>query len=418
MVEAEIKQSYKKTELGLIPSDWDIQNLETNSTLKARIGWQGLTTDEYKEIGEYFLVTGTDFNDGKIEWDTCHYVDEFRYIQDKNIQLKNDDILVTKDGTIGKVAIVENLNKPATLNSGVFVIRPKGENYVPKYFFYVLTSKFFKEFLNQLVAGSTISHLYQKDFVNFNFIVPPIAEQKLIAKTLSDVDLLILALEKLVQKKKKVKRGVMQQLLSGKKRLKGFKGKWETKQLGDIAEIVRGASPRPIENPIWFDENSTIGWVRISDVTKSVKYLTETTQKLSELGIKNSRYVGENNLIMSICATVGRPILTRINVCIHDGFVVFRKPEIEINYLYYYLTFIEENWSKNGQTGSQMNLNTTIINSEIIGFPEDKNEQIKIASILSDIDSELFALEKKLEKYRLVKQGMMQNLLTGKIRLV
>jgi len=111
---------------------------------------------------------------------------------------------------------------------------------------------------------------------------------------------------------------------------------WEVKKISNIAKITRGASPRPINSPIWFDEKSKTGWVRISDVTKSIKILKYTTQKLSELGIKHSRYVEKNNLIMSICATVGRPILTEIDVCIHDGFVVFSdlKIEIRISLLY------------------------------------------------------------------------------------
>jgi len=137
---------------------------------------------------------------------------------------------------------------------------------------------------------------------------------------------------------------------------------WEVKKLGNIAKITRGASPRPIDSPIWFDEKSKIGWVRISDVTKSTKLLKYTTQKLSELGIKHSRFVGKSSLIMSICATVGRPILTELDVCIHDGFVVFSNPKIEKEYLYYILSFIENDWSNSGQIGSQMNLNTGLIN--------------------------------------------------------
>jgi type I restriction enzyme S subunit len=149
-----------------------------------------------------------------------------------------------------------------------------------------------------------------------------------------------------------------------------------------------------------------------------VKILTTTTQKLSELGIQSSRYVEVGNLIMSICATVGRPILTQINVCIHDGFVVFRNPQIEINYLYYFLSFIEKDWSKNGQTGSQMNLNTSLIKATEIPIPPTKEEQTLIATILSDMDSEILFLQNKLSKARQLKQGMMQQLLTGKIRLV
>lgn len=241
--------------------------------------------------------------------------------------------------------------------------------------------------------------------------VPTKIEQIAIAAALSDADALICGLEKLIVKKRNIKQGAMQKLLQPKEG-------WKVKKLGEIATIVRGASPRPIDDPKWFDETSLIGWVRISDVTKSVKILTETTQKLSELGIQSSRYVEEGNLIMSICATVGRPILTRINVCIHDGFVVFKNPQVHKEYLYYFLSFIEKDWSKNGQTGSQMNLNTTLINTTEIPVPPTKEQQIEIATILSDMDTEITALETKLEKYKNIKLGIMQNLLTGRIRLL
>ena len=110
------------------------------------------------------------------------------------------------------------------------------------------------------------------------------AEQEAIAEALSDADALIESLEQLLVKKRQLKQGAMQELLTGKKRLPGFSGEWETKRLGELANIQRGASPRPIDSPIWFDENSSVGWVRISDVTKSGMYLLETTQRLSPLG--------------------------------------------------------------------------------------------------------------------------------------
>ncbi|MBU4511137.1 restriction endonuclease subunit S [bacterium] len=192
---------------------------------------------------------------------------------------------------------------------------------------------------------------------------------------------------------------------------------WEVKKLGNIAKITRGASPRPIGSPIWFDEKSKIGWVRISDVTKSTKLLKYTTQKLSELGIKHSRFVGKSNLIMSICATVGRPILTEVDVCIHDGFVVFSDPKIEKEYLYYILSFIENDWASSGQIGSQMNLNTGLINFTQIAFPKSKTEQTAIATVLSDTDALIAHLEKLIAKKKAIKQGAMQQLLTGKKRL-
>ena len=153
----EVREGYKKTEMGVIPGDWEVINLAEKSTLKARIGWQGLTTKEYLSFGNYYLVTGTDLIDNQIDWRNCCYVDKSRYEQDKNIQIKDGDLLVTKDGTIGKIAYIENMKKPATLNSGVFVIRPVGGSYLPKYLFYVLSSTYFVNFLKQLTAGLLLS---------------------------------------------------------------------------------------------------------------------------------------------------------------------------------------------------------------------------------------------------------------------
>jgi type I restriction enzyme S subunit len=199
--------------------EWAEVNMARDSVLKARIGWQGLTTAEYKRTGEYFLVTGTDFVHGRVNWHTCHFVDRSRFMQDPHIQLLEGDVLLTKDGTIGKAGYVEALPGPATLNSGVFVIRPKNEAYVPLYMYYVLTSSIFDAFLARLQAGSTISHLYQKDFVAFAFRAPGRSEQAAIASALSDMDGELAALEARRDKARAIKQGMMQQLLTGRVRL-------------------------------------------------------------------------------------------------------------------------------------------------------------------------------------------------------
>jgi len=212
-------KGYKSSELGQIPEDWKILSIGQDAALKARIGWQALTTKEYQDSGEVFLVTGTDFDAGLVMWDRCCYVSEWRYKQDPNIQLREHDVLITKDGTIGKVGYVSALDKPATLNSGVFVIRSKKNSFVPRYLFYVLTSQLFNEFMNQITAGSTITHLYQKDFVHFEFPAPNIEEQTAIATILSDMDSELSALEQKLTKARDLKQGMMQQLLTGRIRL-------------------------------------------------------------------------------------------------------------------------------------------------------------------------------------------------------
>ncbi len=286
-----------------------------------------------------------------------------------------------------------------------------------RYLLYAFQEYVFQSQIKVLGSGATVEHMKVPEAEKLMLCLPPLSEQRAIATALSDVDALITSLDKLIAKKYDIKQATMQQLLTGKVRLPGFGDEWEVKRLGEIAKIYRGASPRPIEDPKWFNAYSNIGWVRISDVTKSAKYLFNTTQNLSEQGVKQSRFVKQENLIMSICATVGKPVITKIDVCIHDGFVIFENPKLDLEYLYYYLSSIEKSWSKNGQTGSQMNLNTKIIEIEMISFPRNHKEQQAIATVLSDRDAEIVALEQRRDKTRALKQGMMQELLTGKTRL-
>lgn len=154
--------------------------------IHARIGWQGLTKKEYLDTGDYYLITGVDFADGRINFENCHYVTKERYEQDHHIQIKYGDVLVTKDGTIGKVAIItDELKKPATLNSGVFVVRPKDSNkLLPLYLKFVLESNAFSRFIEAIKVGCTIPHLNQEKFLSYEFELPTIEQQKRIISEL------------------------------------------------------------------------------------------------------------------------------------------------------------------------------------------------------------------------------------------
>lgn len=135
-------------------------------TLHARVGWQALKKDEHQETGDYMLITGTDFQNGKVDYSTCVYVSKERYDMDPYIQVQDGDILITKDGTIGKVAIVEGLPKPATLNAGVFVVRPDGRFNVG-YFSYLFKGPIFADFVEASKTGSTIKHLNQAKLLKY-----------------------------------------------------------------------------------------------------------------------------------------------------------------------------------------------------------------------------------------------------------
>jgi len=209
-----------KTRLPGFTDDWIGLDVAENSHLKARIGWQGLSVGEYRDVGEYRLIGGTNFANGRVDWSSTPFVDKWRFDQDSNIQVRNGDILITKDGSIGKVAFVEDLPGPSTLNSGVFVLRPKNGAYDSGFLYFLFRSRAFDEFVSRLSAGSTISHLYQRDLAKLSFDVPPsLAEQKAIFNALLDVDAELTLLQKRLESTRDIKRGMMQELLTGRTRL-------------------------------------------------------------------------------------------------------------------------------------------------------------------------------------------------------
>ena len=183
--------------------------------LKARIGWQGLKHEEFLDEGDYYLVTGVDFIDSSIDWSKCHYVTKDRYDQDPYIQLHNGDVLVTKDGTIGKVAIVSGLNEPATLNSGVFVLRDKKGLTLNKFLFYSLLSKDFEKFIEDCKTGSTIAHLNQKAFVNYLIPTPVMDVQKKFVAIAEQADKSKFELRKSIEAIDKVIKSLINENLNG-----------------------------------------------------------------------------------------------------------------------------------------------------------------------------------------------------------
>lgn len=208
-----------KTRIDGFEDEWE--EVEFNDVIvpKARIGWQGLKKDEYLQSGYSYLISGTDFNQGTISFSKISYVTKERYDLDINIQVNSGDVLVTKDGTIGKVAIVPRIDRKATLNSGVFVFKTN-KKLTRNFLYWILRSSIFEKFIDDLSAGSTIKHLYQKDLKKFSFYIPKdMNEQEAIASILTSMDKEIENLEKEKAKIEKIKAGAMDDLLTGKVRL-------------------------------------------------------------------------------------------------------------------------------------------------------------------------------------------------------
>ena len=206
--------------IGKIPKHWKINKIKFTSYVKGRIGWQGLRSDEFTKEGPY-LVTGTEFKDGKVDWKNCYHVEPWRYEQDPYIQVKNDDVLITKDGTIGKIALVENIPGPTTLNSGVMVIRQLHNSYLPKFMYWILQSEQFTQYVEYVKTGSTIKHLYQETFENLIFSHPEsLDEQKQISHfieiEISKVDSLTLKIEYQIKKLEEFRQSLISSAVTGK----------------------------------------------------------------------------------------------------------------------------------------------------------------------------------------------------------
>ncbi|MEI3336020.1 MAG: restriction endonuclease subunit S [Clostridium sp.] len=217
---------------------WEQRKLSELATIHARIGWQNLRTSEFLDNGDYMLITGTDFKDGAINYSTCHYVEKERYDQDKHIQINNGSILITKDGTLGKVAYVQGLTMPATLNAGIFNVQIRNENEVDgKYLFQYLKAPYLMNYVSQKATGGTIKHLNQNILVDFPIVLPNKFEQVKIGTFFEKLDKLITLHHRKLENLKKQKKGLLQKMFpeKGKKvpeiRFPEFTNDWEQRKL-------------------------------------------------------------------------------------------------------------------------------------------------------------------------------------------
>jgi len=440
----ESKEELQENQFGpkthYIPTDWEIGRLGDNTYLKGRIGWHGLTEDDHLEDGEYFLVTGTDFEAGRVKWNHCKYVNEDWYQKDENIQLEENDILLTKDGSIGKSAFVESLPGPATLNNGIFVIRPLNEEYVPKFFYYILNSFYLDDFIETITAGSTISHLYQKDFVNFRFPLPPLSEQRRIADILSKVDEQIQQTDEIINKTKELKRGVLNELIPRGINERGelrpspedqpelyeevrrctIPADWEISSLQEICkeDVTYGI----VQAGPHVDDG--VPYLKTGDVTGEklkLEGLSRTSTEIAEDYSRSKIRTGE--LVITIRATVGvvqqvPPELDGANLT-QGTARISPNDAIDNRYL---LWAIRTNLVQSlidartkGSTFNEITLGT--LRKVPIPYPEQLEEQRSIAEKLDKISEKLERETEYLTELKDLKRGLMQDLLTGKVRV-
>ena len=268
-----------------------------------------------------------------------------------------------------------------------------------------------------------------------NFPFPPVQEQKLISRYLdkktSQIDSLISKIEKKIELLKEQRTSLINQYVtkgldpnvemkdSGVEWIGEIPRHWECKRVRHISIVKRGSSPRPIDDPKYFDENGEYSWVRIADVSASGKYLEKTTEKLSSLGSSLSTKMNPGDIFLSIAGTVGKPIITNINCCIHDGFVWFENLKINTEFLYY--SFLSGTCFQGlGKMGTQLNLNTDTVGDVSIPYPsleEQSSIVSKVVSSLKKMDKVIELEELRNTKLREYRQSLISSIVTGKVRV-
>jgi len=272
-------------------------------------------------------------------------------------------------------------------------------------------------------------------FMGIEVFSPPIEEQKLISRYLdkktSQIDSLVEKIQTKIKLLKEQRTSLINHYVtkgldsnvemkdSGVEWIGEIPKHWTIKKIKHISQVKRGSSPRPIDDLRYFDEDGRYSWVRIADVSASGKYLERTTEKLSELGSSLSTKMKPGDLFLSIAGTVGKPIITKIECCIHDGFVWFDGLDINNDYLYY-LFLVGSCFQGLGKMGTQLNLNTDTVGDVQITFPS-KKEQEKVVLHLEDdlgkMDQLIHFEQQKRHKLNEYRQSLISSVVTGKVRI-
>lgn len=415
----EVKQGYKQTDIGIIPNDWEIKNFGeivdrfvnggTPSTSKAE-NW----------IGKIPWITGADILDKKVGKVRRFISKEALKYSSTNIVGSGNLLIVSRTG-VGKIAIAPFDIAISQDFTGVYLNKQSTNT---EYIFQLLD--FRQDLLKSQNQGTSIQGITRDTLSSFKIPLPPTkAEQTAIAQVLSDTDELISSLEKLIEKKKLIKQGTMQQLLTGKKRLPGFSGEWEMERLGNLGAVYGGLSGKSkidFENgdtayiPFLNIMNNPVIDVSYFDYVKIESNENQNKAMKGDLFFNGSSETPEE---VGMCSFLMDDVSNLYLNSFCFGFRLF--PERKTNGLYLSYFFRSSIGRKLfytlAQGATRHNLSKTSFLK--IEFPiPTPDEQVAISNLISDMESEIKSLEQKLNKYKTIKQGMMQNLLTGKIRLV
>ena len=410
-----VEKGYKQTDIGIIPESWQLRSIDevfdfysTSNFSKAQMQLDG-------EVGclHYGLIHAIPNSSYDLRNGVKYFVTQK---QAKYELLKEGDVVMVdaSEDLIGVNKSVEISGiKDELFIAGLhtFLLRDKGF-YQPKFRGAILNSSISKTQMLRLAVGMKVFGVSKPQLKIILIPIPPLPEQTAIANALSDMDALIAQTEKLIEKKKAIKQGAMQELLKPKEG-------WVTKKLGEIAVFRRGSFPQPYGLDKWYDDISGKPFVQVFDVDDNKKLKSETKRYISEDAQKMSVFAKKGTIVLTIQGSIGRIAITQYDAFIDRTLLIFESYKYEFND-YFFMHTIHQLFEIEKQSapgGIIKTITKDALKNFSISFPEFA-EQTRIGLIIKDLESDIVTIETKLQKLKYQKQGMMQALLTGKIRLI
>jgi type I restriction enzyme S subunit len=422
--EINLRKGYKRTDIGVLPSDWSIVTYGT--------AFDFLRTAQYSrdQLNDSGMCQYIHYGDIHTKWE--HFVDiqnaNLPWIDESNIKnysfVKEGDLIMADASEdyagIGKSVEIKNIGDTKVISGlHTFLMRDKGDNFSTGFKGYIHSNPLVKRSMDRYATGLKVYGVSKNNLKLIQIPRPSLPEQAAIANTLVDLERLIESYELLVSKKRNLKEGVMQSLLTGKVRLSGFKDKWKIKKIEEFADITSGGTPSTLVPDYW---GGSIKWMSSGEL--NYKIVNDVKARITKKGLENSsaKILPKKSVLIGLAGqgkTRGTVAMNMIELCTNQSIAaILPNTEYVPEYLFYNLEarYDELRMLSTGD-GGRGGLNLTIIKRLPVLFPSFK-EQASIALVLSDIDAELRILESKVNKYKHIKEAVVYTLLTGKIRLI
>lgn len=424
-----VKQGYKQTEIGVIPEDWEVSIFEdfADKTKKWSITGgpfgSNLKTDDYTNEGVQ-IVQLQNIGDGSFNNSSQIFTSNKKADELLSCNIYPGEIILSKMGDpVARACYIPNEFPRYLMASDGIRLVVNEKKYSKEFVFQYINSPFFRNRAIEISTGSTRQRIGLPELKSLKVILPPLAEQEAIASALSDADAWIDRLEQLIAKRRLIKQGAMQTLLTPPSHAEALEA-WEVKKLGEMVSLItKGTTP----TSVGFDfTESGINFIKVESITKNGQIEKDKIAFISERcnDVLSRSQIKENDILFSIAGALGRVAIVKKEIVPANtnqalGIIRLKENTISKEFLYYFFNTSEFQQMLNtiSVTGAQPNLSLQNLNEFDISFPS-LSEQERIATILSDMDAELEALETQLGKARQIKQGMMQELLTGRTRLV